>query len=118
MKNLGKSNSVAAIQDNSKHTNPEEEAVDPDELPEEEKQKVLENYLREKKKREEIARQRSDRIQRELEKAAAADTRMMTPAGTADFAEQREGSRHDMAPGMDVTRWGMGGMYPPYFFTK
>ena len=49
------------------------------------------------KQRQKKERQRRDRIQKKLEEAAAAAA-MLTPAGSAEFGEQEEGSRHDMAP--------------------
>ena len=50
-----------------------------------------------KKKKQKGDRQRREKIQRELEKAAAANT-VLTPAGTAEFPVRGEEGHHDMAP--------------------
>ena len=60
------------------------------------KQRVLSDYMR-KRKKQKKDRQRRDKIQRELEKDAAANT-VLTPAGTAEFPVHGEGGHHDKAP--------------------
>ena len=64
---LAESKNGDAIQDDSNLTDPDDEETDPNDLPENIKQRVLRDYMR-KKKKQKKDRQRNEKIQRELEK--------------------------------------------------
>ena len=70
--------------------------LNPDDLYDKVKQRILTNYMKEQKAKEK-ERQGRNRIQKKLEEAAAAAA-VLTPEGSAEIGEQEEGGKHDMAP--------------------